>query len=565
LEHERLGVTVAETERLLRENEQTFSAILDVARDHLRAGDVAAGFPTCELAAEFALHNHPGFFSSRELEELVLGMTNRPAQPPGGHAPAPERVGAVLHVMTEAYPTGGHTRLVQRWMEQDRSRRHSVALTKPCRTIPDWLDAAVRVSGGRLTQPRSDLDVEARAAELRQIASVNDIVLLHTHPFDCLPLVAFGERHDRPRVAFVNHADHVFSIGGAAADLVIHLGDAGRRLGQRRRGLGPHSTTMLPIPLGQATRTLTRERAKNALGLKRSNLVLCTAAASHKYDQLGEAHFLDLVAEVVARHPEVVLLAVGPAPDERWAAEAQATGGRIRPLGPLDDVDVQLDAADIYLDSYPVASNTSLLEAAIRGTPVVVFDPGPSSLAVLRAGDAGLGGSLTRARDVSSYKAAVEELIVNSDLRRRSGEQLADEVVRAHTGPGWQSACERVYSSLVARPRGAPLGDVPSRGGPDELDEALCRLGHAQHHSLEHLVSVRSELTGRAVPLPRPRTAPELTRRIAEGNASGLEARAAALDTGVTAMRDYIDALQHTVSWRVTAPLRRLRPRRHQP
>jgi hypothetical protein len=216
-----------------------------------------------------------------------------------------------------------------------------------------------------------------------------------------------------------------------------------------------------------------------------------------------------------------------------------------------------------------VASNTSLLEAAIRGTPVVVFDPGPPSLSVLRAGEPGLGGNLSRARDLPSFQALLEELIVNKDLRHRSGAQLRDDVVHGHTGPGWQSECERVYSSLLAASRGSARGDASSSSVRDELDEALLRLAQARPHPLEGLVALRAQLTGRAVPLPRPGTAAGLTRRIAEGNASGLEARVdeledgiATMETGITAMRDYIDALQHTASWRITKPLRRLKPRR---
>jgi glycosyltransferase involved in cell wall biosynthesis len=562
---------IGDTESSLQENEQTFAAILEVARDHVRADDATAALLTCELAAQFAWHNHPGFFASRELEDLVLALTTRPTPVPQRQAPAPEKVEAVLHVMTEAYANGGHSRLVTRWIEQDRSRRHSLVLTMSYGSIPDWLDAAVYSTGGTLTRLDAEPDVAARAETLRQIASANDIVLLHTHPFDCLPLVAFGHT-DRPPVAFVDHADHVFWVGRPAADLVVHLGDAGRRLGERRRGLSPQSTTVLPIPLGHIERARTRRDARNALGLQRSNLVLCTAAADHKYAGLGDVHFLDLVTDVVVRHPDVVLLAAGVEPDARWDAASQASGGRIRALGPLEDVGPQLDAADIYLDSYPVASNTSLLEAAIRGTPVVVFDPGPPGLAVLRASEPGLGGSLSRAPDLPSFQALLEELIVNRDLRHQSGAQLRADVVRGHTGPGWQSECERVYSSLLAASRRSPDRDAPPSRVRDELDDALCRLAQARPHSLESLVALRAHLTGRAVPLPRPGTAAPLTRRIAEGNASGFEARVAELEdglatmeTGVTSMHDYIDALQHTASWRLTAPLRRLRPRRRQP
>jgi len=571
-------MSAVDAERLMQENEQTFTAMLAVAEDHLRADDEAAGFVACELAAQFASHNHPGFFASLELEDLVSVIASRLAQTPPGSAPAPKAVETVLHVMTEAYPTGGHSRLVQRWIEQDPSRRHSLVVTSPYETIPDWLVAAVRSASGTVTQLLSESDLTARVESLRAISAAHDITLLSTHPFDCLPLMAFGGRTDRPPVAFIDHRDHVFWVGRQAADLVVHLGDAGRRLGERRRGLSPSSTTVLPIPLGRVTRALARGDAKAAFGLRDSNLVLCTTATGQKYTQLGDVNFLDLVTDVVVRHPEVVLLAAGVEPNARWDSAAQATGGRIRALGLLENVEVQLDAADIYLDSYPVASNTSLLEAGVRATPVVVFDPGPPSLGVLRAGEPGSGGGVSRARDVASYQATLEELIADGALRHRSGAQLADEVAAAHTGPGWLTACERVYSSLVASPRGASPGGVSPSHLRDELDEALSRLAREQPHSLERLVALRVLRSARAVALPSSRAAAGVTRQIAEGNAFGLETRLAdvqaaadglkeeraELQAGIEAMAAYIDALHHTVSWRATAPLRRLRPRRRQ-
>ena len=45
--------------------------------------------------------------------------------------------------------------------------------------------------------------------------------------------------------------------------------------------------------------------------------------------------------------------------------------GRVLVPGAQPDPSVHLDAADIYLDSFPFSSITSMLEAATRDVPIV--------------------------------------------------------------------------------------------------------------------------------------------------------------------------------------------------
>src|SRR4051794_38125221 len=69
-------------------------------------GEADAAVTWATVAAHYASLNHPGRFTSPRLER-TLGEIGRHALPSAG---APPRAhGRVLHVLTEAYETGGHT------------------------------------------------------------------------------------------------------------------------------------------------------------------------------------------------------------------------------------------------------------------------------------------------------------------------------------------------------------------------------------------------------------------------------------------------------------------------
>ena len=65
--------------------------------------------------------------------------------------------------------------------------------------------------------------------------------------------------------------------------------------------------------------------------------------------------------------PDAYLLAVGPSESEAaWAALIERFGERVRVIGPTAETSLLLDATDLYLDSFPFGSPTSLFEAALH-------------------------------------------------------------------------------------------------------------------------------------------------------------------------------------------------------
>ena len=257
----------------------------------------------------------------------------------------------------------GLNRHVRRWIETDVGRVHSLAVTwHDAAHVPADIVEAVAARGGRLTCLDA-LSTAARARALRRLAMDADTVVLHVETSDATPLLALGDG-SRPPTILVNHADNVFWLGVGVADAVASLRESGLRLAHERRGVARDRNVLLPTILPERTRTLTREEAKQRLDLDPGALVLLSIARGVKFVPL--AGFVDAHRPILERPPRAVLVVIGPGSDA-----AASLCSRVRVLPARADTELFYQAADVYVDSFPVPSITSLLEAGAFGVPVV--------------------------------------------------------------------------------------------------------------------------------------------------------------------------------------------------
>jgi hypothetical protein len=445
-------------------------SLVERAEREARSGRLEAAAVRAQIAGTFAWKNHAGIFASQALERLLVDIGSRlPVGGPGSRAIHPDPVN-VLHVVTQVYESGGSTQGLTSWIEQDAGRRHSVALTRQgAGAVPRKLVAALRSDSDLLRVDTSPGGLLGRAARLRAAAEHCDCVLLHPHPDDAVPVIAFGGDVPHPPLIFVNHADHVFWLGVSVAQTLMNMRDSGDALAVRRRGIDPSRCHVMARPLRFRERTLTRADAKRRLGIDPSRLVILTAADGTKYRPIGDVSFIDLLVPVIARYPEIILLAAGPAAeDEAWRAAAMATGGRVRALGRLTDVSPVHQAADLYVDSFPFSSLTSLLEAGSYGTAVASYRGHAPESAVLGADTRGLDEHLVTAADPGTFRDRLSELIEDRLIRESLGERTETAIKATHTGAGWQEGVASLYAFAAHQPAPVTLR-VPSRD-PDQLD-----------------------------------------------------------------------------------------------
>lgn len=439
----------------------------DRAQALVVAGDLEAALGLLTAAAEIGWLDHSGDFFSFQMEGLLAAIGESaggwPSQSPRSGLPH-----RVLHVLTEAYAVGGHTRLTWRWIEQQHDVRHDVVLTQHAGSVPVQLLAAVKASGGEvihLTGTRL-----ARLRALRHSAARADVVILNVHPFDVTSISAVAHSQRAVPVLLLNHADHVFWPGGSVADRVVCLRPSGFELSRTRRGIHPDRLDLLPIPL--TPRAHHGERSHARRNFKPS---LLSVASPHKFVPFQGETLATLVAAVLEADPRVTFTAIGPrAGDPVWASLERTHAGRVRLLGHVNTSIETFEEASVYLDSYPLASYTSWLDAASAGVPVVSYRPPWVSGTTLAADDPAEANLLV-AGDPTAWVQCVTMLLGDAALAFNRGDRLRRDILDAH--------CRRWPAAVTALLEGATVLPADERALADvevgaNLTDAVVARGH---------------------------------------------------------------------------------------
>lgn len=438
----------------IQQNYEEFRDLLAQTNLYLQRGEYETAAAFAEVAALHAVRKHNGLFASFELEQILFAIAEKTICHTASfkHSSASETPQKILHISTSVGSIGGHSRNLWRWIRQDVTRSHSVALTQqePI-PIPELLQDEVAKSRGSifvLNQHTNSLI--QRAQQLRDIATAFDLIVLHVHNDDVIPTLAFANKEQTPPIVLLDHADHLFWLGAGISDVVAGMREAGIRLAQERRGIASERSALLPIILEPKQRVLCRTEAKQQIGIPEDSILLLSIARAIKYKSLDGVTFADSHVSLLKQHPQAYLVVVGPGDNEDWSMEIEQTGGRIKVIGETEKTALFYQAADIYVDSFPFPSNTSLLEAGCYGLPLVSRYLYPSETCdVFGAGAPGLTGRMIQVRTLEEYTTALSHLIEDGEKRLALGEATTRSITEKHLRDDWQTLLESVYATAM--------------------------------------------------------------------------------------------------------------------
>jgi glycosyltransferase involved in cell wall biosynthesis len=493
---DKLSIWETEGSVLIKQNFEVFRSLVTQTKDYAECGDYTVAAVYAQMAALYAFWRHSGLFNSPELEQVLctIGQQAIPIYPRKNEV-LPGSPRKVLHVASAVQGIGGLGRMIWRWIQQDTESCHSLVLTQQASShVPNILREALHNSGGNIHSLNESTigGILSWAKRLRQIAASADIVVLHIWPDDTIPIIAFANKEQSPPILFLDHADHGFWLGASITDVVINLRFSGMRLSQDRRGFEAERIAILPIILPPTQRKLSRTEAKQKLGLEENSVVLLSIARAPKYKTIDKVNFADAHIPLLSKYNNAVLVVIGPGNSENWSAAVEQTQGRIKIFSEREDTAVFYQAADIYVDSFPIASNTSLLEAGSYGLPLITRYPYSDACSIIGGDSPGIDGNLLRARNLEEYTAILSRLVENEELRLTIGEETRKCIVEIHMESNWQKSLEDIYTKATTLPKitvKSQSKDEMFLGEPDVLLTRVywhaCGQGHIDPENLK--------------------------------------------------------------------------------
>lgn len=411
--------------------------------------------------SRFAWFHHPGRFADGAIENPLLeaGDSLTPASG-GSHSRIDKKLPATLHVASEIYSVGGHTRFLEKWVMRDSQSRHHIVLTRQKTEVPRRFKETLRESKVDLSHFPFEESPLHRARKLRTLAQDFDRVVLHTHFDDPIPILAFAVAGGPP-VAMFNHAHFGFCLGSSVADVVINTFPYFQRITEQYRF--PQRTALIPVMLGLdriSSNQIDKETAKASIGLPKSAPVIMTIGHEGYFRPAAGYNFFQTLSKIMAESPPAHFIGVGLSASSPWVPSDLTANPRFHFVGKVVDPAQFYQAADLCLESFPFPSLGGLVESVAYGEafPVPVYGPGES---ILRITQSPLLEVPYRPANESEYVDFVRTLLLDLPAARQRAREW--RLAIKDFDDNWESRLAEtnaLLDSLTHEPRPLPIASM---------------------------------------------------------------------------------------------------------
>lgn len=321
-----------------------------------------------------------GIYSSEHLEEM-LAEYGKKIEFASITEPDENKV---LMVMTSAAKVGGHTAAVNNWIRWDDSRKYSLVLTGQKRQdIPVFLKDSVSKSGGEILEV-SGYSFAERAVNLLELSKSYGQIILFTHMYDVVPVIAYSNKNWTTPVYFCHHADFRFTLGLSVADRIMNLNDYDMARMSSIYGVDPELCSVVRLPgnsvVEQAQKAVTDDEEKasirNKYGIPEDTKLIISMGADYKFQSIEGYEFDKFVVkllEVCAEGTRFYIIGADSSSD-KWKKMERITQGYAKALGemPIENASEMISVADLFIGSFPMRASGMVL--AIRyGLPALTL------------------------------------------------------------------------------------------------------------------------------------------------------------------------------------------------
>ena len=327
------------------------------------SGDIESKLAMYQFCASSYWHNYSGTFVHSELENDLVTISENIIDIDLDNKFDENHI---LHVMTEAYDTGGHSRVVENWIKA-APQKHSIVVNNSFSQLPNFLIDAVELKDGKIILNTATGLVE-KAKFLATTASQYKYIVLHHHPHDILPLLAFGTHKFSRPIFFYNHADHVWGCGYSVSDRIIELSQQGIQHSIKYRGIPNERSFLGSIPIALPD--------KSSWKFNKTKKSIITMASSYKFKPIDNLSFQNFIDKILSEEADTHYCVIGvSSSDNTWTELLVKYPQRIHLMGVLlkEEAHALIQECSLYLDSFPLGSGTSLIEALSLGIPVLSY------------------------------------------------------------------------------------------------------------------------------------------------------------------------------------------------
>lgn len=301
-----------------------------------------------------------GVYSSGELEKEICRIGTRNIVFPKYDVPNNNKI---LHVLTRASNYGGHTVLAANWIKWDTNHESSIVLTDmSLGSVPKLLTDAVFKTNGTCYELKGNY--LEKAQQLCELSTGFQLVVLHMHMYDVVPLLAYGASGCKTPVVFCNHADFRFSFGFTISDEVVNITKYDINKNIRYRGVKRNRNRFLFFPdVGNIGAFSINKDIREKYDIPEDCKLIVSMGADCKYKSVMEWSFEEFARKIVMLVHNCVFVIIGADPKRKeWIDLNKSTEGKVRALGILskEDATSLISVAALFVSSFPmVASGAS--------------------------------------------------------------------------------------------------------------------------------------------------------------------------------------------------------------
>ncbi len=269
-----------------------------------------------------------------------------------------------LHVVSEPYLTGGHTRLMEKLADMHETTP-DIMITRP---TPRSVSDKVREHFSCLHDAASIPGEVERIRYMTNVMAGYQRIVLSIHPDDILSVIAciLVKEIASVTVYLVNHADHTFTFGSAAADVYFELSSYGRQIDELKMIEGQKS--FLGIPVKDASASSANCLATPACDGK---MIFFSAGSDIKFKPREGQDIRPLISALLRRYSAAEFFVVGPNVwrDTWWWFIKLRFGARLKLMKvmPYDQYIEVIRQASFFVDSHPMPGGTAFAEQLLAG------------------------------------------------------------------------------------------------------------------------------------------------------------------------------------------------------